>query len=95
MKAKQKGVSIWAILGTIAVLTVVGLIIAGTSGGGGDGGNDGGNNGGNDNNICHSYCLGLVELECGSNKAVGACFGAWDCSPPDKGAHECKDSDGY
>jgi len=39
--------------------------------------------------------MGLVQLECGSNKAVGACIGAWDCSPPDKGAHVCKDSDGY
>ena len=38
--------------------------------------------------------LGVVQLECGSNKAVGACFGAWDCSPPDKGAHPCKDSGG-
>ena len=86
---KQRGIAAWivALLVTVAVLAVVGAIVA-VSSGGGDGG-------GGENRICHTYCLGLVELECGSNKAVGACFGAWDCSPPDKGAHACKDSDGY
>lgn len=89
---KQQGVAIWAIVVTIVVLAVIGVIIAAGSSGGGDN-NSGGDSAGN--GVCHTYCLGLVQLECGSNKAVGACIGAWDCSPPDKGAHQCKSSDGY
>ncbi|TNE75868.1 MAG: hypothetical protein EP334_09500 [Gammaproteobacteria bacterium] len=89
---KAQGGVVVGIIVTIVVLAVIGAIVAGTSGGGDGGGNTGGDDIGG---ICHSYCLGLVQLECGSNVAVGACFGAWDCSPPDKGAHECKDSDGY
>ena len=82
---KQRGFTLLAVLATLAVLAVIGVVIAIVAGGG-DGGGQG--------RICHTYCLGVVQLECGSNKAVGACFGAWDCSPPDKGAHPCKDSGG-
>lgn len=84
---KQRGIAAWivALLVTVAVLAVIGAVIAVSSGSG---------DGGGENRTCHTYCLGLVQLECGSNKAVGACFGAWDCSPPDKGAHPCKDSGG-
>ena len=82
---KQRGFTLLAVLATLAVLAVIGVVIAIVAGGG-DGGGQG--------RTCHTYCLGVVQLECGSNKAVGACFGAWDCSPPDKGAHPCKDSGG-
>jgi hypothetical protein len=27
----------------------------------------------------HSHCFGLVELCCGSERALRACIGAWDC----------------
>ncbi len=88
MTLKRRAGILPGIIITIIVLAIVGGIIVATSGSG-DG--DGGDN----NRICHTYCLGVVQLECGSNKAVRACFGTWDCSPPDKGLHECKDSQGY
>lgn len=83
----QKGVAEWVVvIATIAVVAVIGLIIAATS----------------DENtppppsqvpgtkdICYTSCLGLVELQCGDNKLMGACFGLWDCSAG-HGAHKCK-----
>ena len=26
-----------------------------------------------------TYCLGVVQICCSTNKAIGACIGAWDC----------------
>lgn len=94
----QKGFALWGIIVVIVVLAVVaGIIIAGSSGGskGSNDGSSGESGGMAENRVCHTYCMGVVQLECGSNKAVGACLGAWDCSPPDKGDHLCERSDGY
>ena len=38
---------------------------------------------------CYSYCMGLVELQCGDNKFMGGCFGIWDCKAQ-TGAHQCR-----
>lgn len=81
----------WAVLATMAVLAVIGLIVGAASGSPDGEGSDGGVIGGG---MCHTNCYGLVELECGSNKFMGGCFGVWDCSPPERGPHECVDSDG-
>lgn len=91
----QKGIGIFGIIVVIVVLVIVaGIIIAASSGGKGDGGDEAGGN--NDvGGICHTYCMGVIELECGSNAPVGACFGAWDCSPPEVGPHQCKKEGGY
>lgn len=93
----QKGFALWGILVVVVVLAVVGVIVAASSSG--DNGSNNGSNGEDggvaENRICHTNCMGLVQLECGSNKMVGACLGVWDCSPPDKGDHLCKRNDGF
>ena len=82
----QKGVADWVIVvGVIVVLAVIGLVAAATVG--------------KDTtppsqvpgaeNTCFTYCMGLVELQCGDNELMGACFGVWDCNAQ-IGAHECR-----
>lgn len=39
--------------------------------------------------VCFTYCMGVVEMQCGDNEILGPCFGIWDCRA-EIGAHECK-----
>jgi len=40
-------------------------------------------------NACFTYCIGVVEFQCGDNELMGACFGVWDCDE-EIGVHECR-----
>jgi hypothetical protein len=40
-------------------------------------------------NTCFTSCWGFVELQCGDNELIGACFGVWGCDSQ-TGPHECK-----
>lgn len=40
-------------------------------------------------NVCFTYCMGLVELQCGDDELIGACLGVWGCNE-EIGAHECR-----
>lgn len=83
---EQPGFAAWPIVVAIAVLVLVGLIIAASQSG-------------KDTtppsqapgaaNTCFTYCLGFVELQCGDNEVIGACLGVWDCKAQ-IGAHECR-----
>ncbi|MEW6297511.1 MAG: hypothetical protein AB1671_07200 [Thermodesulfobacteriota bacterium] len=82
----NRGVTGWEIVVVIVVLVVVGLIVAATQSGKGTtppsqvpGAA----------NTCFTYCLGLVELQCGDNEVIGVCLGVWDCTAQ-IGAHECR-----
>lgn len=82
----QRGLTGWEIVAVIVVLVIVGLIVAASQSG-------------KDvtppsqapgaANTCFTYCLGLVELQCGDNEVIGVCFGVWDCRA-EIGAHECR-----
>jgi hypothetical protein len=83
---RQRGITGWEIVIVIVVLLVVAAIVVATTSGrdttppsqvpGAE-------------NTCFTYCLGLVELQCGDNEVMGACFGVWDCNA-EIGAHECR-----
>lgn len=79
-------ITLAGILITLAVLAVVGIIIAvatnqdspappaqapGTQ------------------NTCFTYSLGVLEFQCGDNKFMGPSFGIWDCRD-EIGAHQCR-----
>jgi hypothetical protein len=82
----QKGVTGLEILITIIVLIVVGIIIIIA-------------NTGKDTtpssqapgtvNTCFTYCMGVLEFQCGDNEFIGLCAGLWDCRD-ELGVHECK-----
>ena len=38
---------------------------------------------------CFTYCLGVVEFQCGDNEVMGVCFGTWGCDA-EIGAHVCR-----
>lgn len=40
-------------------------------------------------NTCFTYCIGLVEFQCGDNEVMGVCFGVWDCRA-EIGPHDCQ-----
>ena len=40
-------------------------------------------------NTCFTYCIGVVEFQCGDDELLGACLGLWDCAD-EIGVHECK-----
>lgn len=72
----HRGVAWWVVVVAVAVVIIAGVLVEVASNSGDDDTNAGDDGG---NNLCPSYCLGFVELECGSNKLVGGCFGVWDC----------------
>lgn len=82
----EKGVADWVVVvGVLVVLAVIGLAVAATMG--------------RDTvppsqvpgaeNTCFTSCLGFVELQCGDNEVIGACFGVWGCDAQ-IGAHQCR-----
>lgn len=89
LPTRQRGVGFWEVVITILIVTVVLIVISVVMGlllGGGDPpppqaiGTE---------NVCYTYCSGLVEFQCGDNDMMGACLGFWDCSA-EIGAHQCQ-----
>lgn len=79
---RQCGAAIAIIIVIVVLLGIIIIIIAGSKGGGGNTNTPGGGG------PCFTYCMGFVELECGTGKWVGGCIGVWDCSAKN-GQHPC------
>ncbi len=71
----KRGVAWWVVVIIIAVVIAAGLIAEEAA----DDDNEDTTQNDNQTQLCPSYCLLFAELECGSNKLVGGCFGVWDC----------------
>lgn len=46
------------------------------------------------NDICYTYCLLVIEVECNTNAFMGVCAGLWDCSYG-MAPHPCTDNQDY
>ncbi len=66
----QQGWVAWLILGIVIVVAGAIAVAVGVSST---------PSGSDPSGICYTSCSLVVELECGTGKLIGACFGWWEC----------------